>query len=222
MLGRIRVTMILPLLGLGTLGCAGGPEVRYVYQDGHSGVIGMPENTSRWPTFYRKHAEELMTQHFPEGYEIVRAEEVVEGSRTLTIKGSNAAEIAPGDPGRLVSIGKLGHTSSRSQADSVKIKECRIVYKKAGPADVPKRGDYAEQASWTPAPYIDPNAPERRSAKPKPDEPGGPANHGQPALAKGPSPERVDEKAGAKDVPAERPTDAGRGSGTHVTPAEIL
>jgi len=32
------------VLGAGTLGCAGTGQVRYVYQDGQSGVIGLPEN----------------------------------------------------------------------------------------------------------------------------------------------------------------------------------
>jgi hypothetical protein len=164
MRGGIRAVALLSILAMVGPGCAGVSQVRYVYQDGQAGVIGMPENSSRWPTYYRKHAEELMQQHFPEGYEIVRAEEVVEGSRTLTIKGSNSAEIDPATPSHIVSVGKLGRSTSRSQSDSLKIKECRIVYKRSNAASPLPRGDYAEQAAWNPGPYIDPNAADRRLA----------------------------------------------------------
>jgi hypothetical protein len=152
------------------LGCTGAREVRYVYQDGHSGVIGMPENTSRWPTYYRKHADALMQKHFPDGYEVVRAEEVVEGSRTLTINGSTAAEIQPGSSSHIFAVGKLGRTTSRSQADSLKIKECRILYRKAEPLDPQAQREYAERALWTPAPYLDPNALDRKLARAKGSE----------------------------------------------------
>ncbi len=158
MLGELRMGLLGIVLGAGTLGCAGVGEVRYVYQDGQSGVIGLPENTSRWPTYYRQHAEELMSKHFPEGFEIVRAEEVDEGSRTLTINGTNAAQIDTGTSSRLLSLGKVGRSSSRTQSDTLKIKECRIVYKKAEPAHAAKHGEYTDQAAWTPTAYIDPNA----------------------------------------------------------------
>lgn len=156
------------VLGMGSLGCAGMGEVRYVYQDGQSGVIGIPENTSRWPTYYRKHAEEMMAKHFPEGYEIVRAEEVVEGSRTLTVNGTRAAELDAKAPSHFVSLGKLGGTSTRTQLDNLKIKECRIVYKKKGGPGAPA-DHYADQASWTPTTYIDPNAQARQPGGAKAD-----------------------------------------------------
>jgi hypothetical protein len=194
MLGGWRRMVFLLLAAMGSQGCAGGREVRYVYQDGTSGVIGMPENSSRWPTYYRKHAEELMSQHFPEGYEIVRAEEVVEGSRTLTVKGSNAAEIDASGASQLLSLGKLGRTSTRSQSDSVKIKECRILYKKAEPGLAHRSGEYAAQASWSPAPYVDPNAPERRLAKTKPGDAGKPDDANEPVVAKAQSPDQPEER----------------------------
>ena len=78
-----------------SIGCATSEGVRYVYQDGDFGVIGMPENSDRWPTHYRRQAEKLMDAHFPEGHEIVRAEEVVEGERTVKLEDSNTAEVAP-------------------------------------------------------------------------------------------------------------------------------
>lgn len=170
MLGELRMGVLCVVLGVGTLGCAGTGQVRYVYQDGQSGVIGLPENTSHWPTYYRQHAEELMSKHFPEGFEVVRAEEVDEGSRTLTVNGTNAAEIDTGTSSRILSLGKLGRSSSRTQSDTLKIKECRIVYRKAGPEHAAKRGEYTDQAVWSPTAYIDPNATARRTSETKAGE----------------------------------------------------
>lgn len=153
--------VVAPVL-ISTFGCAGMHEARYVYQDGEYGVVGIPENTNAWPDYFRDQAEALMKAHFPEGHEIVRAEEVVEGSRTTTVKGTNTAEIAPHLPAPLLSIGKIGLTADRSQADSVKIKECRIIYKRAGTTLPPP--DFAAAATSTPIPYVDPNAAERRRA----------------------------------------------------------
>lgn len=150
-------------------GCAGARNCRYVYQDGQYGVVGIPENTDRWPTRYRSRAEELMEEHFPGGHEVVRAEEVVEGTREVTTEGSRTAELAPALPLELLEVCKLGGTARRTQSDSVKIKECRIVYRRAAR---PAGDDYAETASLTPAAYVDPNAGER---------PGGPASDGDAA-----------------------------------------
>jgi len=74
----------------------------------------MPENTDRWPSHYRHKAEKLMEDHFSDGHEIVRAEEVVEGERTLKVEGANTAEVAPSAHSSIISIAKLGWTSSRS------------------------------------------------------------------------------------------------------------
>jgi hypothetical protein len=179
-------------------GCAGTHQVRYVYQDGEFGVVGMPENTDRWPTHYRRQAEKLMTQHFPEGHEIVRAEEVVEGSRTLTIQGTNSAELLPQLPAAVVALGKLGRSASRSQADQLKITECRIVYRKSEhPTD---HVSYTQRPSLTPTRYVDPNDAERRKDAPEKGEkkanepkldpatvPAGPAGASPSAAPQGPA-----------------------------------
>ncbi len=140
-------------------GCASSQGVRYVYQDGNFGVVGMPENTDRFPSHYRHKAEKLMEEHFPDGHEIVRAEEVVEGERTLKLEGSKTAEVTPQSGTSIISIGKLGRTSSRSQADTTKIKECRIIYRRIGSPEVPT--GFAAAADPTPTQYVDPNAVER-------------------------------------------------------------
>lgn len=179
MRASIRITRAVPglLLGIAVLialpGCTTTGQARYVYQDGEFGVVGIPSNTDRWPSHYRRQAEALMETHFPAGHEVVRAEEVVEGSRTLTVQGTNNAEIVPKLPTDLFSIGKLGHSSSHNQADTLKIKECRIIYKRTPRADTP--ADYADISTLSPTLYVDPNSAERRkpeaekaSSPPKP------------------------------------------------------
>ncbi len=152
----------LALLFVATLsGCAHTHDVRYVYQDRDFGVIGMPENTNCWPTYYRRKGEKLMDAHFSEGHEIVRAEEVIQGERTLKIEGSNSAEISPQVSASLLKTVKLGHSASHSEAETLKVKECRIIYRRAGSA---KPKDYAGAATLTPTLYVDPNAAERRKA----------------------------------------------------------
>lgn len=153
-----RLFAISMLLALAS-GCAATRQVRYVYQDGEFGVIGMPENSDRWPTHYRRQAERMMKDHFPDGHEIVRAEEVVEGTRTLTVQGTSTAGVLPVLPATVL---QLGRSSCRSQADKMTLKECRIVYRRAGRAVGPVV--YAPTATLKPTRYVDPNDPEHRPA----------------------------------------------------------
>ena len=147
------------LLAALSSGCATTQSVRYVYQDGTFGVIGMPENTDRWPTHYHRRAEELNGELLPEGYEVIRAEEVTEGSRTLKIDRSKTAEISPEVPAEILKIAKFGRTASRSQADVVKIKECRIISRSE-----PSREDpFLPDVDSAPTRYIDPNEAERKN-----------------------------------------------------------
>lgn len=146
-------------LSLALGGCAPNQSVRYVYQDRDFGVIGMPENTDHWPTHYRRQCEKLMDAHFPEGHEIVRAEEVIEGERTLKVEGSHSAQVSPQVSTSILKIVKVGHSATRSEAETLKVKECRIIYRRAGCTE-PK--GYCESTTLTPRLYVDPNAAERR------------------------------------------------------------
>jgi hypothetical protein len=140
-------------------GCAENETVRYVYQDSDFGVIGMPENTDRWPTHYRRQGEKLMDAHFPEGHEIVRAEEVVEGERTLKVEGSKSAEVSPQVSKSVLRLVKFGRSASHSEAETVKVTECRIIYRRTN-CEKPK--GYSRAPTLTPSLYVDPNAAERR------------------------------------------------------------
>jgi hypothetical protein len=183
------------LMALLSSGCATTQSVRYVYQDGTFGVIGMPENTDRWPTHYPRRAEKMMGEHFPEGYEVVRAEEVTEGSRTLKIDRSKTAEISPEVPAEILKIAKFGRTASRSQADVVKIKECRIIYRRT---DHPGKAQFSSDVECAPTRYIDPNEAERK----KPE-----ASSHDTAIAKVDKPraDAVTQKSNASESAA-RPT----------------
>lgn len=178
-------------------GCASGQQVRYVYQDHDFGVIGMPENSNRWPTRYQRQAEKMMKAHFPEGHEIVRAEEVVEGTRTLTVQGTNTAEVLPALPAALLSAGRIGRSSCRSQADRLKLKECRIVYRRVGHSAGPEL--YAPLPTLTPTRYVDPNDAEHHKAKDV-DKKENPDESGEPPL----NPAVKDEAGGSVHEPPGR------------------
>src|SRR4051794_32576794 len=116
MLGKIEVGIVLSFMGLLTPGCATTSDACYVYQDSQFGVVAIPKNTPQGPRHYREQAEALMARHFPEGYEIVRAEEVIEGSRTLTVGKTGTTELTPQLAPHLLAVLKVGGSMTRSQA----------------------------------------------------------------------------------------------------------
>jgi hypothetical protein len=81
-LGLWTAAGALCALAVISCGCAG--TARLVSRDSNSGVVAVPENSNRWPSFYRKHAEELMKANCPDGYTIVKEEEVVVGQTQHT------------------------------------------------------------------------------------------------------------------------------------------
>ena len=64
---RILGWLLAPLLAT-TCGCVS--PVRLVKETADGGVVRMPTNTNRWPTFYRARAELLMRQKCPDGFHI--------------------------------------------------------------------------------------------------------------------------------------------------------
>ena len=67
-------------------GASGCNNARMVRWDAASqvGVVAIPHNDNSWPDKNREHAEELMKQSCPHGYQIVGEEEVVVGQVTHT------------------------------------------------------------------------------------------------------------------------------------------
>ena len=151
----------------GLIGCMAPPDARYVYQDGQYGVIGIPRNTSLGKKDYRAQAFELMARHFPEGYEIVRAEEVVEGDRTLDTARKIELDSEPGIAAlsQMIKIGKFAKSTSLDQKDSVKITESRILYRRRPDGAAPGHDGFTSLANLAPELYIDPNDDVRKGVR---------------------------------------------------------
>jgi hypothetical protein len=166
MIVRSARIMVLGLWVLTLTGCASTPGARYVYQDSEFGVIGIPTNTSIGSTRYRKQAEKLMARHFPKGYEIIRAEEVSQGSRTLTVGNTGSTEVAPQTSSDIFGHVKVARSRTRSDSETLSVTECRIIYRKAGHLPSSRAsGGFAADAAMTPTCYVDPNDDARKHAK---------------------------------------------------------
>lgn len=61
-------------------GCAG--PARYVSKQGAEGVVSVPDDSNRWPHYYRNQAVDLIEKHVGPDYEIVKEEQVVTGQVT--------------------------------------------------------------------------------------------------------------------------------------------
>jgi hypothetical protein len=177
-----RVTA-LAVSCLSGVGCMSTPDARYVYQDGQYGVIGIPRNTSIGKKDFREQAHELMIRHFPEGYEIVRAEEVVEGERTLDTARKVEVDSEPGVAAwnQMIKVGKFAKSTSSDQKDSLKITESRIIYRRKPDGKPTGHDGFTALADLSPEFYIDPNQIVRKELKdgtylakkdgaPKPDD----------------------------------------------------
>jgi hypothetical protein len=144
--------LLVSLLGMAALtGCA---NARYVQVDRDSGVVSMPANTNCWPTYYRDHAEALMRQKCPSGYEVVREEEEVVGqtahtnthtdtnpSPTLNFGGVQSDSNREGKnehgsssfAGIAVPLGPT-HENSRQTTNYQNVTEWRIYYRAKSPS----------------------------------------------------------------------------------------
>jgi hypothetical protein len=148
----------LVLACLGISGCVAAPTARYVYQDAEFGVVAIARNTFLDKPGFRAQAESLMARHFPEGYEIIRAEEVTEGERTLDFGKRTEIDSNPNISAmnQSVQIGRLAHVTSYQEKDRLVLRECRIVYRKRPSQTGPPR-EFAPVAWLSPPLYIDPN-----------------------------------------------------------------
>jgi len=135
------------------------PDARYIYQDGQFGVIGVPQNSPFGLKNYDKQAKELMARHFPEGFEIVRAEEVVEGQRVLDMSRSRQIETEPtiNALDQKIKLGRVAESTSTQQKDSIAITESRIIYRRRLPQETISISGFSEKPSLAPELYLDPN-----------------------------------------------------------------
>lgn len=156
----MRLRPLIPvLLAAALTGCKSQPDARYIYQDGEFGVIGIPQNSPYGRKDYRKQAEELMTRHFPEGHEIVRAEEVVEGQRVLDKSRKSEFETDPAISAlnQRINLGKIAQTTSTQQKDSLPILESRIIYRRKSASGPQGVNGFSAVATLVPQLYLDPN-----------------------------------------------------------------
>jgi hypothetical protein len=156
----MRLSTLAPIaLAAALCGCKSQPDARYIYQDGDFGVIGIPQNSPFGRKDYRHQAEELMARHFPGGYEIVRAEEVVEGQRVLDKSRKSEIETDPSISAldQKINLGKLAQTTSTQQKDSLPILESRIIYRRRMHDEPPGANGFTALATYIPHLYLDPN-----------------------------------------------------------------
>jgi hypothetical protein len=159
--------LTLAVIWLGFSGCSQPPIARYVYQDGEFGVVAIPVNTALDRVNYRAQAEALMVRHFPEGYEIVRAEEVDEGERTVDVGKKTELETNPTVNAwdQMIKLGKLNRSTSFEEKEKLQLRECRIIYKRKSVHTQGSHGEFAALAALSPPFYLDPNELMRRKVK---------------------------------------------------------
>ena len=135
----------LGFLWLATSGCSTPMVARYIYQDGEFGVVGIPVNNYQKKVDFRAQAEALMARHFPEGYEIVRAEEVNEGERIRDVGRKTELETEPAVAvlNQIIRLGSLNRTTSFAEKDKLQVRECRIIYKKKSIHTPGRTGQFA-------------------------------------------------------------------------------
>lgn len=104
--------------------CA-GCSARQVLKEGDYGVVAIPANHNAWPMKYREKADKMMAAHFPDGYEIVREEEVVTGQTTEynEDQSHNDVEVIKG-------ILTVGRTETRATETTTDNTEYRIHYRR--------------------------------------------------------------------------------------------
>ncbi len=157
-----RAPFWLPSIGMFCLaasGCSQAIVARYVYQDADLGVVAIPVNTYQGKQSFRSQAEELMSRHFPEGYEIVRAEEVNQGERVLDVGRKTEIETDPRVTAlnQALFLGKLNRTTSFEEKDKLQVRECRIIYKRKAAVSPGTSGQFAALNTVKTPFYIDPN-----------------------------------------------------------------
>jgi hypothetical protein len=155
----IHEAVSVGVLWLAASGCATPMVARYIYQDADFGVVGIPVNNYQKKVDFRGQAETLMARHFPEGYEIVRAEEVNEGERIRDVGRKTELETEPALAvlNQMIRLGSLSRTTSFAEKDKLQVRECRIIYKRKSVHSPGRTGQFAALTTLAPPLYIDPN-----------------------------------------------------------------
>jgi hypothetical protein len=125
-------------------GCAN--SARFVEVNNSGGVVAIPSNSNGWPTYYRKHAEELMQAKCPAGYVVYREEEVVTG----VTQSVNTTTDTSGNPKLAAWHLDTVTENTRQTTTSTNQTEYRLWF---------RRSDAPASPSVTPASYSTPPAP---------------------------------------------------------------
>lgn len=111
--------LLLVLFFAAFLGCA-----RQVVRGQNHGVVAIPSNSNTWPFRYRDEAHQIMSEHFPEGYEIEHEEEVVVGQTTRVDSDTDTSKVKVFGP---LSVGaEKTRITERTKDDT----EWRIYYRR--------------------------------------------------------------------------------------------
>ena len=110
-MSRMIMLAVLSLAAAAQMGCA----ARQVLKEPDYGIVAIPRNTNHWPSHYRDKADEVMREHFPGGYVIVREEEVVTGQTTRYDEDEERADVELIDG--VLSIGSTERSGSATTTD---------------------------------------------------------------------------------------------------------
>jgi hypothetical protein len=77
----LRLLLPAAVLLVSVTGCG---SARMIQSTPDGGVVAIPSNNNSWPFNYRDHAEKLMAMKCPNGYDVVREEEVIVGVKMTT------------------------------------------------------------------------------------------------------------------------------------------
>lgn len=113
------------LVGFSVLLIAGCNSARLVSATGDGGVVAIPDNSDSWPSYNMRKAQELMQKQCPNGYQIVRQEEVVVGQTTTTNTDQNTKEV-PLVKGLVMDVQQTTRNTTTVRDQT----EWRIYYKK--------------------------------------------------------------------------------------------
>ena len=121
----VRSTASIVVLLLCVAVALAGCNARQVIREPDYGVVAIPMNTNSWPFRYRNKADELMAAHFPEGYEIIREEEMIVGQTT-----NYEEEQTHGEVEVVKDVVSIGKTETRGSATTKDETEYRIYYQR--------------------------------------------------------------------------------------------
>jgi hypothetical protein len=115
---------LMGFLWLPGLGCT----ARTILKEGDYGIVAIPYNSNAWPHRLRNQAHDLMSAHFPNGYEVIREEEYVVGQTTHFDEERVGGQVAVIDD-----IFSIGTSRGRGSATTSPQTEYRFHYRSRDP-----------------------------------------------------------------------------------------